>query len=82
MKDNKHIQSFNEHQENLNSETLDKSSSISDVSDSSKSIAVDFAKWIADNKWYKQVRYDVWEKSGETTKSTSQLFDLFIENYH
>ena len=73
MKDNKYIQSFNEHQENLN---------ISDVSDSSKSIAVDFAKYIADNKWYKQVRYDVWEKSGETTKSTSQLFDLFIENYH
>jgi hypothetical protein len=36
MKDNKYIQSFNEHQENLDSETLDKSSSISDVSDSIK----------------------------------------------
>jgi hypothetical protein len=73
MKDLTHIKRFNESEENLN---------ISDVSDSSKSIAVDFAKYIADNKWYKQVRYDVWEKSGETTKSTSQLFDLFIENYH
>ena len=33
--------------ENENSEL-----NISDVSDSSKSIAVDFAKWIADNKLY------------------------------
>ncbi len=34
MKDLKHIKHFNEAQENLNSGTLDKSSSISDVSDS------------------------------------------------
>ena len=34
MKDNKHIQSFNEHQENLNSELSKNSSSISDVSES------------------------------------------------
>jgi hypothetical protein len=34
MKDLKHIKRFNEAQENLNSETLDKSSSISDVSGS------------------------------------------------
>jgi len=73
MKHLKTPQELNESSENLN---------ISDVSDSSKSIAVDFAKWIAENKWYKQIRYDIWEKSGETTKSTSQLFDLFIENYH
>ena len=53
-----------------------------DVSGSSKSITVDFAKWIADNKWYKQIRYDVWEKSGFGSKSTSELFDMFIENYH
>jgi hypothetical protein len=37
MKDNKHIQSFGKFNENLNSETLDKSSSISDVSESKKS---------------------------------------------
>jgi hypothetical protein len=47
---------------------------------SSKLIAVNFAKWIAENKWYKQNRYDVWEKSGETTKTTSQLFDLFTNS--
>ena len=69
MKDNKHIKSFNEATENFN---------ISDVSDSSKTIAIDFAKWIADNKWYKQIRYDVWEKSGFGSKSTSELFDMFI----
>ena len=63
--------------ENENSEL-----NISDVSDSSKSIAVDFAKWIADNKWYKQMKYDIWEKSGNTSKLTSELFDMFIENYH
>jgi hypothetical protein len=34
MKDLKHIKRFNESEENLNSGTLDKSSSISDVSDS------------------------------------------------
>ena len=53
-----------------------------DVSDSSKTISVDFAKWIAENKWYKQMKYDIWEKSGNTSKSTSELFDMFIENYH
>ena len=73
MKDKKHIQSFNEATENLN---------ISDVSDSSKTIAVNFAKWIADNKWYKQIRYDIWEKSGVRSKSTLELFDMFVENYH
>ena len=37
MKDNKHIQSFNEHGENLNSElSKDTSSSISDISESNK----------------------------------------------
>ncbi len=41
MKDLKHIKSFNEHQENLNSELSKKtSSSISDVSDSEKLIKV------------------------------------------
>ena len=73
MKVNTHIQSFNEHQENLN---------ISDAGDSSKHIAVDFAKWIGDNKWYKQMKYDIWEKSGVGSKSTSELFNMFIENYH
>jgi|LauGreDrversion4_2_1035121.scaffolds.fasta_scaffold265351_3 hypothetical protein len=34
MKDSTHIKRFNESEENLNSGTLDKSSSISDVSDS------------------------------------------------
>lgn len=53
--------------------------SISDVSDNSKFIAVDFAKWIADNKWYKQMKYDIWEKSGVVSKSTSELFDMFTK---
>ena len=70
----KNLQTFEQH--------TDKNLNISDVGDSSKSIAVDFAKWIADNKWYKQIRYDVWEKSGVGSKSTSELFDIFIENYH
>ena len=52
----------------------------SEVSDASKSLAIEFANWIADNKWYRQTKYDSWEKSGESIKSSSQLFDLFINN--
>lgn len=44
-----------------------------------KKVSIDFAIWIASNKWYKQIRSHLWEKSGVGTKSTSELFDMFIE---
>jgi hypothetical protein len=48
-----------------------------------RKISIDFAIWIASNKWYKQIRSfsaeHLWEKSGVGTKSTSELFDIFIE---
>lgn len=48
-----------------------------------KKVSIDFAIWIASNKWYKQIRTfsteHLWEKSGVGTKSTSELFDMFIE---
>jgi hypothetical protein len=50
MNDNKHIQSFNEHQENLN---------ISDVSDSKKEI-YNFLIWLRKNHKFRQ-----FEVSGE-----------------
>ena len=40
---------------------------------------IDFAIWTADNGWFKQKKYDLWEKSGIGVKSSSQLFDLYIE---
>lgn len=41
------------------------------------SICINFVKWVADNKWYKQTKYDIWEKSGVGLKSTLELFEIF-----
>jgi hypothetical protein len=73
MKDLKHIESFNEHQENLN---------ISDVSDSFsrkqlKDVATKFAEWILNKDWEMTDLSD-----DKKMKTTSQLFDDFIKNYH
>lgn len=46
-----------------------------------KTIAIDFAKWIGENKWFKQIRYDIWEKTGTGSKTSSELYDMFISNY-
>ncbi len=43
-----------------------------------KPTCLDFARWIADNKWCKQDKCDIWEKTDVVSKSTSELFDMFI----
>ena len=44
-----------------------------------KTIAINFSNWISENKWYKQSKYDVWEKTGVGSKTTSDLYDDFIK---
>ena len=73
MKDLKHIKRFNESDENLN---------ISDVSDSFsreqlKDVSTKFAEWILNKDW------EMTDLSGDKKmKTTSQLFDDFMKNYH
>lgn len=51
-----------------------------------KKTSCDFAKWLADNKWHKQIKYDAWECYGVkykgSIKSTSELFDIFSDQYN
>ena len=73
MKDKRHIKRFNESDENLN---------ISDVSDSFsreqlKDVSTKFAEWILNKDW------EMTDLSGDKKmKTTSQLFDDFMKNYH
>lgn len=49
--------------------------------DESENSAIKFAIWIADNKWYKQIKYDRWEKIGSAKSLTSlELFNLFLDS--
>jgi len=56
MKDKKHIQSFNEHQENLNiSDVSDSSIDITEVIENGDRFERLFFKWLNDNiGWYQQ----------------------------
>jgi hypothetical protein len=57
MKDKKHIQSFNEHQENLNiSDVSDSSIDITEVIENGDRFERLFFKWLNDNNigWYQQ----------------------------
>ena len=73
MKNNKRIESFGQFNENLN---------ISDVSDSFsreqlKDVSTKFAEWILNKDW------EMTDLSGDKKmKTTSQLFDDFMKNYH
>jgi len=88
MKDLKHIKRFNESDENLN---------ISDVSGSSSmkkflldeenrfvwDVAIDFAKWVNKENLYMRSN-DTWNHPYEdhnTTITSEELFQLFLENY-
>jgi hypothetical protein len=78
MKGNKHIQSFNEHQENLNSElSKETSSSISDVRSSEKSFEGDLT---AENiyKYYLEQTGDE-DKAKELVDKLISKFDELIE---
>lgn len=72
---NKHVKSFNELNENKNL-------NISDVSDSFskeqlKDVATKFAEWILNKDWEMTDLSD-----DKKMKTTSQLFDEFMKNYH
>ena len=57
MKDNKHIKSFNEHQENLNiSDVSDSSIDITEVIENGDRFERSFFHWLNDNNigWYQQ----------------------------
>jgi len=75
---NKRLKRFNEQSD----------SNLSEIDDKTKSISIDFAKWLGDNRWQKNIRYDAWQTynrqlfDGSPALSTSELFDLFISNYH
>ena len=89
MKNNKHVDCFGQFNENLN---------ISDVSGSSSmkkflldeenrfvwDVAIDFAKWINNENLY--MRSDnTWNhpyEDNNTTITSEELFQLFLENYH
>jgi hypothetical protein len=73
MKSSNNVKSFGEFNENLN---------ISDVSDSFsreqlKDVATKFAEWILNKDWEMTDLSD-----DKKMKTTSQLFDEFMKNYH
>ncbi len=75
MKDNKHIQSFNEHQENLN---------ISDVSGSiSTDKLISFVEWVSLSNWNYNGNTKTWYNHTETIfPSTKELIDLYFQKYY
>jgi len=75
MKDNKHIQSFNEHGENLNSKTLeDTSSSISDLIKSKKSY---YHLQQSDDGRFNQSSTIAWIESDTTKEERIKLADYY-----
>jgi hypothetical protein len=97
MKGKGHIQSFNEHQENLNisdvRSSFSKKSSIKKFLEDEENrfvwdVSIDFAKWINDEgieRSGENWRFDVSNlKSGihhNTLVDDNEIFKLFLENY-
>jgi hypothetical protein len=79
MKDLTHIKRFNESEENLNSGTLDKSSSISDVSDSSLN-SLENAKKFLESFYWNIEEYDEGGYLGIDETELAKILVKYVES--